>query len=1102
MNHMSRRLYLLCISFALLAVPLAAAERLERFALILEDAPAVKAMRSGGRRDSLEVQTARSNIRARQSTLRAQLESKGFHVTGSTELLLNAVYVSARMSDVPTLRAMPGVRAVFALRIQRPNLNAAVNLVDAPAAWSALGGIPNAGAGMRIGILDTGIDQNHPAFQDSSLTPPANYPPAGTTPNVPAYTNSKVIVARSYVSLESGLLGNGAQFSVPDDPTPRDRVGHGTAVAMCAGGNTNTGPLATITGLAPKAFLGNYKIFGSPGIIDGAYTDAVLMALDDAFADGMNVVNLSLGGPAFGAPLENDSFCTSELGSTPCDPEAIAVENAVKNNMSVVAAAGNGGQDGHFQSSSTLDSVGSPGYAPDAIAVAATGNSHQAANAVHITGPNAPANFATIPALPDDATFLSGPLIAPLVDAGKLGDVYGCTGYPVNSMQGDIALISRGGTPSACNFDVKLTNAQNAGAVAVLFYNNGQLPDLFTPGVGSNTLIPAFFIGTSDGNALKAYVDANSGVTANLDPTAPTFTSSPDVNQVLGFSSRGPSLGFQLKPDVAAPGENIYMATQTYDPLGALYDPSGYTSAAGTSFASPIVAGIAALVRQAHPSFTAIQVKSAIVNTATNDTTDPFFPGGSATTPSSVLSVGGGKAEALHAVQTNVTVEPPTISFGSLTGTVSASQPLTVTNFSGGTLTLAIGVTRTAADSATQLTVDKSSLTIAAGATGTVTVTLSGSKPSAGIYDGVITITGGAQPLHVPYLYLVGDGVPFELISLSGDSNIGSFPGLVGQGVSDGFSSFQVIDRYGVPVANLPVTWTALSGNGSSVTNADTQTNQYGEALAQPILGTVAGSYTFRATITGLNLGKQNYYDFVDDAVAAPAINTGGIVNAASNTLGAGIAPGSYISIYGTALASSTASAAYVPLPISSNYTSVAFDAGNVSVPGALSYVSATQINVQVPWELSGQTAAQIKVNIEPNLGNLITVPLVAYSPALFEVNGIAAATNVTDGSVVTASNAAKRGQYISLYCNGLGPVTNQPATGDVALANPLSTTPFPTVTIGGQPATVQFSGLAPNFVGLYQVNVLVPSNIAAGSQPIALSIGGVAAPAVNIPVQ
>src|SRR4029078_7121749 len=139
------------------------------------------------------------------------------------------------------------------------------------------------------------IDQTHAAFQDPAMTVPDGYPKGDG-----AFTNNKVIVARSYVDkLAPG--DRTADYSRPDDLSARDHSGHGTAVAMIAAGAANTGPLATITGIAPKAWLGSYKVFGTPGVND--YADPVIpQALQDAFADGMDVVVMAFGAqPAFQA---------------------------------------------------------------------------------------------------------------------------------------------------------------------------------------------------------------------------------------------------------------------------------------------------------------------------------------------------------------------------------------------------------------------------------------------------------------------------------------------------------------------------------------------------------------------------------------------------------------------------------------------------------------------------------------------------------------------------------------------------------------------------------------------------------------------------------
>ncbi len=135
---------------------------------------------------------------------------------------------------------------------------------------------------------------------------------------------------------------------------------------------------------------------------------------------------------------------------------------------------------------------------------------------------------------------------------------------------------------------------------------------------------------------------------------------------------------------------------------------------------------------------------------------------------------------------------------------------------------------------------------------------------------------------------------------------------------------------------------------------------------------------------------------------------------------------------------------------------------------------------------------------------NVVTLPLAQYAPTIFQANGIVAAVDATTGTIITASNPAHAGDVVELYANGLGPVNNQPASGDPASTSAASlatTKTQPTVTIGGQNATVSYSGLNPGNPGLYQINVTVPS-VAAGNQTVALSIGGVSAPTAVIPIK
>ena len=1090
-------LLLLLASFSLFAATPAANAYRGTYALILQDAPAGKIIKNGVRRGSPQVEALRDTIHQKQQAVISQAEAAGFHVTGGVNTLLNAIFVRATPKDLAKLRALPGVLYVAPMRKAKPLLNTAVELVNAPAAWNLLGGTTSAGAGQKIAIIDTGIDQTHPAFQGSSLTVPSGFPKCDTLANC-AYTNNKVIVARSYVSYDSG---NDPATDFPDDQTPRDRVGHGTGVAMAAGGNTNTGPLATITGLAPQAYLGNYKIYGSPGINDGSSEQAIIQAFEDAFTDGMDVANLSSGFLPVSGP-----FDTAECGNPanePCDPVVSVVENAINGGMVVVIATGNDGADGMAYADEgfpTLNTIASPAYTPDAIAVAATGNSRTFVQTVNITGPSVPASLLSISALPSTATPLgiAGP--ANLIDASTVGDGFGCSYYPASSMTGDIALIQRGPDPESggtpCAFLTKVLNAQAAGAIGVLLYdydpdNEDQLSSAISD-IGAG--IPAYFIDNTDGIDLKAYVDSTPGAQAAFVATAEPAS---DSDQVTYFSSHGPVTGTNaLKPDVAAPGENIYTAAQNLDPNGELYDPSRYTLVAGTSFASPIVAGIAALVRELNPGFTAMQVKSAIVNTATSNTTDPDFTTG----PSPVTSVGGGLVNAGNAVTSSITVEPATVSFGALSqGTAldPIAQSLVITNHGSSSVTLSLAVNKLTPDTSTQLTLSSPSLTLASGAAQTVNLTLSGTGPAPNLYQGGVTVTGGSVALNVPYLYLVSDGAANDLFPIYGDGDVG-YPN---QPSYDGGGLFKVVDQFGVGVPNLPVTWNVETGG--SISAASTATDSEGFGYANFTLGPNANTtYNFDANVAGTTQTFSVY------AAAQPVIGTGGVVSAASFQLGQGISPGSLVAVFGTALSGDSVSAAYVPLPISINSpdstlfsTSLGIDGTGVSVPAPLLYVSPLQVNIQAPWELAGQSSVQMKVNIEPLNGTLITVPVSTYSPSCFTANNIVIGQTYPGFGLITSSNPAVPGQTIILYCTGLGPVNNQPASGAAATDATSTTKTTPSVTIGGQTATVTFSGLAPGLVGVNQLNVQVPA-AASGSQPLVLSIGGVAAPTVQIPVQ
>ncbi len=246
-------------------------------------------------------------------------------------------------------------------------------------------------------------------------------------------------------------------------------------------------------------------------------------------------------------------------------------------------------------------------------------------------------------------------------------------------------------------------------------------------------------------------------------------------------------------------------------------------------------------------------------------------------------------------------------------------------------------------------------------------------------------------------------------------------------------------------------------------------------------------------------------YSFQQTARAIPTIASASVVNAASSQAGPGIVPGSYIALFGTGLADGTYVNSASSLQPGLQGVSVSFDvpAANLSLPGYMYYVSPGQVDVQVPWELAGQTSVQVKVSADGIYGNVVTVPVARYAPAIFTYGSSLAAAQDQNGQLIGTANPARRGQIITLYVNGLGAVNNQPASGYAAPVSPLaSTQAVPTVTIGGVAATVMYSGLAPRLTGLYQLNVMVPAAAAVGSDPVAVSVGGVTSPAVNLNVQ
>jgi adhesin/invasin len=535
---------------------------------------------------------------------------------------------------------------------------------------------------------------------------------------------------------------------------------------------------------------------------------------------------------------------------------------------------------------------------------------------------------------------------------------------------------------------------------------------------------------------------------------------------------------------MVAVGTQVYMAAQRFDSNGLLWDPSGYIAADGTSFSTPMVAGAAALVKQAHPDYTWQQIRSALIATATQDVTE----NGSTAI---VTAMGNGKLSAADAIQAVVTTTPATISFGSVTGTAVPAPQQLIVHYAG---TAATTLNLTLAG-VLPPTLDRNTLSFTGPGDQSVTLTFTATVPTAGTYTGALTIQGAGPAIRVPYYFVVGDGTPVNLIPISA-----GFDGPAGQPVPGGIL-FRMVDQYGVGVPNLPVTFTVVSGGGS-IQTPDQQTDANGVAGAGITLGPQVGTtQEFDVTVAGTTIGIGG------TARAIPTISPAGAVSSASFRAGPGVVPGSYISLFGSALADVTGNAYALPLPLAISETSVGFEVPTanppIALPGSMLYVAPLQINVQVPWDLAGQSSVQITANVGATTGHTYTVAVAQFNPAIYmNADGTAAALDVSQ-NLITSTNRPVQGQSVELFCNGLGAIDAVLPTGQAAPALPLiHTATQPTVTVGGRDATVQFSGLAPGFPGLNQVNFIVPAGVASGLQPVVITMGGVSSPPVSTWIQ
>jgi subtilisin family serine protease len=627
--------------------------------------------------------------------------------------LFNGFSVKINPANLSTLKSLAGVKAVYPVAsipipendpVFSPELYTSIKMIGADVAQTSLG---FTGYGVKVGIIDTGIDYHHPdlggcfgrgcrvAFGYDFVGDAFNADPAS-----PSYN----------------------PVPVPD-PDPDDCAGHGTHVSGIVGAN------GTVKGVAPEVTFGAYRVFGCQG---STTADIMIAAMERALADRVQVVNMSIG----------------SAYQWPQYPTAMAANRLVKKGVVVVASIGNNGANG-------LYSAGAPGVGEKVIGVASYDNTQEALSYFTVTPDSAKMGYTPAVAAP-------APPVAGTSDMARTGTktstADACAALPAGSLSGKVALIRRG----TCSFNQKAFNAQSAGAIGVVLYNNttGRVnPTVAGPPA---ITIPVVAITAADGALINDRLAVGSVTmtwTANID-FFPLLTG----GLISSFSSYGLSPDLDLKPDIGAPGGSIY---STY-PLAL----GGYASLSGTSMASPHVAGAAALYLQAHPGTSAEDVRSILQNTA--------VPANWSGNPGLgfldfVHRQGAGMLHIDKAIEASVTIEPGKLALGeSQFGPVT--RTLKLQNDGGSAVTFNLSyvnalstggvITPSFWTSGATVAFSAPTVTVPAGGTATVGATITApsylpppSGPDYPQYGGYIVFTpqGGGQVYRVPFAGFVGD---------------------------------------------------------------------------------------------------------------------------------------------------------------------------------------------------------------------------------------------------------------------------------------------------------------------------------------------------------
>ncbi|MHA2857043.1 S8 family serine peptidase [Paenibacillus lautus] len=578
---------------------------------------------------SSEEQKVRDAVQLEQRTFIRNLDRNQINYTISNAYhhALNGMTLEVNSDQLEELASQPGVLGVY------PDLEVAIDPVDevrpymkdtgpfigAPDVWD----LGYTGKGIKVGVIDTGIDYLHPNLKD-------------------AYKGGYDFVNNDEDPYETSPQDH---QNDPTNPKPVDDDGrtywtdHGTHVAGTVA--AREGGEYGVKGIAPEADLYAYKVLGPYGSGKSSW---VLGGIDRAVQEGMDVINLSLGNS-----LNDPEYITS-----------IALNNAMLAGVTAVVASGNSGPQRW--------TVGSPGAAALPITV---GNSTGPQEEIRVTStfftdPIQPVTLSTplneggaeldTPATVTTATYPPSVTsdtyetelmawnlaVAPedVLDS-DFGLVYVGLGYPEDfegkDLKGNIALIKRGELP----FVDKMANAQKAGATAAIIYNNVDDAINPIPYLGDSfSFLPTLKMSLEEGEYIRQRLEAEADLKVNFSDFKRDRTEGDEINS---SSSRGPAQKtLDIKPDVVAPGTSILSSVPAYGKDDPTADYSkAYDRLTGTSMAAPHVAGLAALILEKNPDWTPFDVKVALMNNAKVLDTDNY----------DVNDQGAGRVQALKTIQ-------------------------------------------------------------------------------------------------------------------------------------------------------------------------------------------------------------------------------------------------------------------------------------------------------------------------------------------------------------------------------------------------------------------------------------------------------------------